>query len=274
MATASTYEDIGTAIRAQHLATSMEHATCVEPGMSEAEAFELLQQENFDQAPVVSDDGLAGYVIRDDLIRESTGSVRPKIRSLRSHDLATADSPIGETLSWLTTHPILFLLEGNDVTGFITPSDLNKQGGRTYFYLLLAQVELAISELLRHRYADQRQLVADLTAARLEQVLERYEDDQKHDVATDIVSCLTFADLCEIVGRSADLREQFGFQSKKQASSRLEPVKKLRDRVMHPVRALLTDQNDITAMTELDRLLNQLAADAMALATAEGSTSG
>jgi hypothetical protein len=65
------------------------------------------------------------------------------------------DTPLGALMPAMARSPFLLGVEGRAVSGLVTPSDLNKQAGRTYYYLLVAAVEMNLAERIREYFADQ-----------------------------------------------------------------------------------------------------------------------
>jgi hypothetical protein len=252
------YQEIAEGIRARHLETPLYHVTSFEVGTSEQDAASSLRELGFDQAPVTRDGSLIGYVFSEELDAASSEQVDTKLRPLAPEHIVSGESSLGPTLRWLAERRLLFVLGGNSITGLMTPADLNKQAGRTYFFLLLAELELALSELIRSRFRDQSHALAALGETRQDGVRERIADDRKRNIDADLVACLTFADVCEIAEYDAGMRSILGFDSKKRMAKRLGPIKRLRDDVMHPVRALLTPERSIDVLAELDVVLRGL----------------
>ena len=252
------YQEIADGIRARHLETPLHHVTGLEVGTSEHDAARALRDLGFDQAPVTRDGFLIGYVFIEDLDATSGAQVDTKLRPLAPEHIVSGESSLGPTLRWLADRRLLFVLDGNTITGLMTPADLNKQAGRTYFFLMVAELELALSELIRSSFPQQSDALEALGEARRNGVRERFADDRLRDVEADLVACLTFADVCEIAEHNAEMRSILGFDSKTRMAKQLEPIKRLRDDVMHPVRALLTPTRSIDVLAELDAVLREL----------------
>jgi hypothetical protein len=254
----SVHEEIESAIRVRHLQTSLGESVWFASATSEADAVRALLPHGFEQAPVVDDGLTVGFVLASELDPAAETPLGAKAHPLAAGHLVSADSSLLEALPWLTTHRLLFVLDGNAITGFVTPSDLNKQAGRTYFYLMLAELELFLAELIRTQFPDQRIAIGLLSANRAQKVIDRYAQDRAENVDADLVACLTFADVCDIAERDDSIREHLGFTSRKRAARAFGPLKRLRDEVMHLVRALLAVERPVEELVRLDRDLHQL----------------
>src|SRR3954464_7829528 len=131
-----------------HIQTPLEGATVVTPDTPRRSAFNALRDGNFDQAPVVKDGTPVGYVLTVDL-KTGGGLVGPFVRAILPRALASEVTPLEDAVPWLDATGFLFLLRGQAIVGFVVPSDLNKQAGRGYFYLALAELELRLADYVR-----------------------------------------------------------------------------------------------------------------------------
>ena len=110
-----------------------------------AEELEAMKADRYDYAPVLSKGRVVGYVGRGSLRRtEPDQPIRNITRSLAGGSIVSGDTPIHDLMQWIPKQRILFVLEGREVTGFVTVWDFNKQPARAYFYLVLAGLEIAL----------------------------------------------------------------------------------------------------------------------------------
>jgi CBS domain-containing protein len=134
--------------RARHVATSIDSAFCVgqaEPGQA---ARRRLRQRRFDQAPVVSEPArVVGWVAADQL--RDDAAVGSAMTSLDESAIVSTESPIANVLRLLGQHGLVFTVGENGLSGFIVHSDLDRQPARTHFYLLVAGIEILLSEIIR-----------------------------------------------------------------------------------------------------------------------------
>jgi hypothetical protein len=256
-------EPVARAIRARLIQTSLERATVFEPTDPQDKAWAVLSHANFDQAPVIENGVPVGYVRRADLRPDSGDSLAAHTRPILPSSLIAGDSQFEHLLPWLAGQGFLFVLDGREVSGFVVPSDVNKQAGRSYFYLLLAELEICLADLIRQRARhDPNLVISALTNGRSAAALRRYRKLQEKNVEADLVAELTLSDLFSIVPADESLRVQLGYWTESQCRADTRPITHLRNRVMHPTKPILEDQGgleellvvDQKARTLLDRL--------------------
>jgi CBS domain protein len=232
----------------------MERATTFRADASQRDVFKVLHGSNFDQAPIVNNGDPIGYILRTDLDHESTDSVNAVARDIAPPVLTSGDAPIASVTRWLAYSSFLFVVDGTGITGFVTPADVNKQPGRTYFYLLLAEFEMALAELLRREFESPKAALDMLRPERKERVLKQHDEHRAMNVDADIISEMMFADvLC--VARGSSIPEKLGCASKREWDRATGSLENLRNDVMHPVRPLFFDKRPLEKLAELgDRL--------------------
>ena len=231
--------ELSEAFQARHLAVPMSQAFAVGPDESCAPAALALRERSFDQAPVVDGGVPIGFVLTRRLYGND-GRVRQAMSALGSGNVVSADASIGHLLDWIMEPGFLFVLQGREVTGFITVSDFNKQPARGYLYLLLARLETGVAALIRARFAeDQSQAVTLLSGDNEATVRDRFEADREAGAEGDVVTYLDFSDLVQIVGRDEESRSRLGARSRNSWSEQTGGLVQLRNDVMHPVRNIV-----------------------------------
>lgn len=250
---------IARAIRVGMLQTRMAQATVYEPDELAIHARRELLAGNFDHAPLVEDRGggrVVGLVVRDRLDDSATRRLRERARPATPELFVSADATLDAALPWLVAEPFLFVLDGREITGFVTPADLNKHPGRTYFYLLVADLELGVSELIREHHRDLDAVLDLLPRQRRNAVRARVRRDREQDVDTDPVAAAFFGDLLDVVGGTPPALAALGVDEDRWAAL-VDGVNDLRRDVMHPARPLLTGQRPVAALVTLDERLRE-----------------
>jgi hypothetical protein len=241
------------------------------------EALDLLESHSFDQAPMLNGDEVVGYVLTEELRGHDRGVPVGDVRlDITVGRIVSADAPIGDALDWVLTPGLLFVLEGRQITGFVTVSDFNKQPARTYLYLLMASVEIALADLVRREYPDdQGRFIDRLAEEDRDEIRSRYEDDRSADVESDLVAYLDFSQLLTGIGKDRTIRDFLGFKSRREWKVATGAIVELRNDVMHPVRNLVLSRDGLHRVRELERRAHGLLELARgALAKTDGSASG
>ncbi len=171
------------AIKVRQFQTLLD-ATCLDAGMEAGEAKARLTEGRFDYAPVQRDGALVGYVAERELDAGSAEPVLAKLRPITPEIIVSADAPFHDLLRWLDCG-FLFVLEGNRLTGFVTPSDANRQAALSYFYLLIGEVEVGLARLIRGRF-EPDEAVGLLSPQCAQAVEARMADDRRKNLDADV----------------------------------------------------------------------------------------
>lgn len=257
----ATSDDIAAAIRTRQVQTPLDRVRLYTATEGAADAVRALDLGGFDFAPVLIGGEIGGYIRTDDL-RGAAGPLAAHVRQLTATCLVSGDAPLAALLQALRRAPFLFVIDGHAIVGIVTPSDLNKQPGRTYFYLLVAELELSVAERVRQYFPDQSAALACLPATRRGQVHDRLAAASRDDVIADAVAAMDLTDLLVIVKKTDALRLAFGdYSATRWHKEVCGPAVALRHDVMHTVRTLATDApSSLARLIALDERLRTLLA--------------
>ena len=242
---------IAAGIRARHLATPLANVMTLPSAGDSAAAYRDLTRRQFDHAPVVDERGrVTGVVAVEDLTKGT--SVGACAAGLHECAVVSADTGLPDVLTFLQDDPFLLVLEGRHVAAILTPADLGRPASRTYFYLLLAQLEIALAAVVRQDYPIQRVALAELTDSRRRQVLELLNRLRKSDELIDEVAALSLSDLLRIAAANPQYKARFTSAPRAWHEQTVE-LGRFRNDVMHPVR----DFREASPVG-MRRLLNQV----------------
>ncbi len=246
------------AIIVGHLQTPLETATVLSPTAPVRSALRELAEANYDQAPVVGDDGVAiGFALTRDFA-SGRGRVADHVRPVLPNALASEMSPLQKALPWLQLSGFLFLLSGQTISGFVVPSDLNKQAGRTYLYLGLAALELAVADEVR-RLSRSQDVLAFLPPPAAKGIRNRLRRNVSLNVEADLVAEMNLSDLFHIVGCDSDLLARLGVSAEEWTMC-WRPINDLRRRVAHSTRPVLKTTAEFSHIVEVDHRVHSLIA--------------
>ena len=244
--------ELGKSIQARHLQVGIERATTFDLHARAGKVLTRMDGSRYDYAPVTSRGTVIGYISRKRLADVPPDTdIRDLTHSLAGGAIVSADTPIAQLMEWISSRRILFVLDGRDITGFVTIWDFNKQPSRAYLYLILAGLEIALADLVRWRYGkDQGRVVGFLGGNDADAVLERVRSDQDADADADLVSYLNFKHLLRIFEKDRALRAELGKYSQEKWKSFTWPLGELRNEVMHPVSSFVTSAKDMADLAE------------------------
>ncbi len=194
-------DEIAASIRVRHIQTPLPRLLSFPRTEAVATARQALADRQFDSAPVLDAGQVCGYVLGSDL-PNGRGTIEPHIRLITIGTVVTGDTPLAALMPWMVDAGFLYVVDGNKVAGIVTPYDLNKQPGRTYFYLLISVLELALAERIRGHFRDQEAAVNMLRASRRRRIQDRLREQRGRDIVADQVAAMDFADLFSIIGET------------------------------------------------------------------------
>ncbi|HEX9352620.1 MAG TPA: CBS domain-containing protein, partial [Streptosporangiaceae bacterium] len=147
-------DEIAASIRGRHVQTPLPRLLGFPRTEAATNVRQALAERQFDSAPVLDDGQVSGYVLASDL-QNDTDTIEPHIRPITIGTVITGDAPLAALMPCMVDAGFLYVVEGNKIAGIVTPHDLNKQPGHTYFYLLVTALELALAERIRGHFRDQ-----------------------------------------------------------------------------------------------------------------------
>jgi len=249
---------------AEMIMTPSERLATAEP--EEPFAAAAARLAGFDQAPVL--DGARPIGILRLAAGELAGrTVRESMNAVTEADSLRTDTPIADSIERLARHDCLLVFNTHaapQLAGLLHFADLNKHAVRTYCYLWLAALELALAQLVREHCRSVEDWIAHLDERSQVQVLGRYEFQRRQSVHVDHLEGVELTDLLRIVERCEPLRSVLGFGSPTAFQKVAAPLASLRHDAMHPVRSMIRGHNDVP------RLARRLADLRALVATAHG----
>jgi hypothetical protein len=247
------YDAVAQAIQARHLQTTLREAEWVGPEENPSEAGARLRGRAFDQAPVGKGGVLQGYVLTHELSQAPGQHLGRLVRRLGPAVVVSGTATVPDLIdAFIAGAPLTFVVDGHVVTGFVTPSDLNKHPARLHFYLLLADLEMALASAVRDEFKEQDAAVARLSTAAQGKVLGRLKRDRRHGVQVDLVTGMDLGHLLTIAGSSETIRPRFDAGPDNWAMWTRELVD-VRNAVMHPVLTFLGPGRNVEDLSRLER---------------------
>jgi hypothetical protein len=256
------------AISSGALQTPLAGATVLRAGWQASRGAKLLADGQFDQAPVFSRKRLVGYALTKDLAAYPRRRVRGVAHSIDQDIVLSGASGVGALLLTLRDRAFAFIVGQEGITGFVTPSDLNKQAARAHFYLLIAALEIGVANLLRRSGQPQNELIRSLTPAAQGLIERRFKEDSSAGIDVDYLIYLEFSQLLNLVGRDSELASGLGYAEKSEWRQATDGLIRLRHDVMHPTRPIYGRQRTVADLIACESRLQSLL-DRVAGATAE-----
>lgn len=234
------------------ISTPRERCLTLKIGVVDRDIVDEAERARFDQLPVIDETGILRGLVQ-------VTHVRQLLESGYQLELPDPALVLREVNAQL---PVLTLLEeleksraviirdihknqAVDWFAMVTISDLNRHPFRSHVYPILAELEAALAELI-DRYFDNPWTWLPLTGedAQVSHV-GRWELEKRRGVDTSPITGCTLIDMINVVARSEELRKELGFRSKNEFKNLTGSFRDVRNRVMHPVRPLILDPEDV-----------------------------
>jgi hypothetical protein len=251
-------DEIAAGIRVRHIQTPLPRLLGFVPTEAVGTVRRALEGRQFDSAPVLECGHVSGYVLASDL-KNGRGTIEKYVRTIALGAMIAGDTPLATLMRCITDVGFLHVIESNQISGIVTPYDLNKQPGRTYFYLLVSSLELAFAERIRSYFHDQEDAVRMLRPSRQRRVRGRLREQRARDTLADPVAAMDFVDLFSVIGETEELLRAYGpYTSEGWACEVTKPIYGLRNDVIHAVRSFATDATQsLHHLIYLDELIRQ-----------------
>ena len=227
------------------LAVPLDRCVVAPLGSITQELLDMLEKGDFDQAPVVKDGIPIGVISRQHLreLHEKhialTGQ-DPEINRVHLEPVTEFD----KVLDVLAEHQAAIVRgtvnERVEYVGLVTRSDLNKHPVRVMAYEILARFEMALAQLVAETFSDPWEWLKHLDDDRKARILGYWELAKRRNVDTGPVASITLTELNQVLKQEKQLYRRLGL-TEKTVKKLTNSLPEFRNRVMHPVRPLVTD---------------------------------
>lgn len=267
-------KEIVSAIHVRHIQTSIEMAERFTRESRVGDVADHMDRFQHDVTPVFPDDSVHGLGVpsepdgnlwRDDLrCMGPHTEIRAAVRALSGTVLIDGRANLLELLDrFRANHTFLLVVGSGGLDGIVTPSDMNKQAGRTHLFMHVSALELALADRLRAADRLEEEVLGILSPTHASQVRSRLRRQQESDQAVDLVATLDFQDvlLAEWQLGAAGLKSVIDMRQ-------IKGISEFRNRIMHSVLNPAGDEperlDELLERTDLvERLLDVITDSAM-----------
>ncbi|MBD2759638.1 hypothetical protein IEE94_08950 [Yimella sp. cx-573] len=231
---------------ASHLSTSLDEAVTVSLDEPRGYAHRRLCDAGFDQAPVRSGNDTIGWVPTRALEGEG-GAVDDSMIPLSRTPIVASTTSLSHVLG-LIGDGLIFTVHGAGLGGFIVPSDLDRHAMRGHFYVLIAEIEMVLSDVVG-RDVDEKDIEELVRGTAGE---GRYKKASRAGQDTRIVEYLDLKDLIDVFEKqvvTGDLPDV--------VSTTLAELPSFRNVVMHATKPLVVEYPP-SRLADLDTRVRQV----------------
>ncbi|OYQ67999.1 hypothetical protein B9G53_00270 [Pseudanabaena sp. SR411] len=190
------------------------------------------QLENFDHIPVCSQEIIVGLLNKKDAKdRDFVKTVGEAMDRLDQSILISSHASILSFIEEADKHPCRLVLDGTEIKGIVTISDLQKLEVRPVLFSLITYLELLMSEFIRKDFPFE-DWINKLSQRRKELVNEKWEYLNHNNMAIDRLSATDFCDKRDILMSSKLFNNNLS-TDKNEAKDIFKKIEKLRNSVAH-----------------------------------------
>lgn len=243
------------------LLTPWAKAVSVSPGLVDTGILSRLREADFDQAPVVHSGKPLGVVLTahlEELLAKSR-PLEPTSPVVGTRRIGLSP-PIDDLLAAMAEQRGVIIGDtAEDSPGFVTLSDLNRHHFKAALYPAFAELEAGLADLVAAQFDDPWDWLEILDKDRQARLVGYWELSKRDGVDIGPLAGTMLSELNDIGASSEPIRRTLGFETKGQWKSTFDGISALRNAVMHPVRPMIHDIEDVNRLRErLGRMLEVL----------------
>jgi len=207
-----------------------------------------------------------GYLAFDDeafqswpikgLAREEASHVEPEI-------VVPASLPLLELIPLFQESYFFFLLSRNEITHYVSFSDLDKLPFKFCLFGLFMELESQLVELLSIDNSKTKQYLSLLTKERLKKAEDLCTQKYKKETPYHLLLCTTFVDKKEMFMKSLDFKkDELPFESKNKTNRFFRKIEDVRNQIAHSdsiLQKLRTPSELNVFINDLSNLTNTIA---------------
>lgn len=262
----------------------LHECVCVRPGPVSNEVLGILGKERYDYAPVYDAEsktyyGLVHTSYLQQLLKEGANleADDPYVCDENKKFRVGVHTNIYQLVNKLKSESAVIVIQESDVTeyraefllGLFTISDLNRHEIRSVLYRLFSDVESGIANLVERNIPDPWKWITFLSEEQQVRVLGYWELARRRNMDIGPIAATTLTNLLTILWKSPRLLNLFEFRSRKEFDKYSGNLPGFRNRIMHPVRPVVLNQQDVKELYSAVRFLERLKNRAVEILKAE-----
>lgn len=155
-------------------------------------------------------------------------------------DVVISDStPVANIVNVLDGNEFVFVISGNQVTGIITKADINKPPVRIYIFGTISLLEMHLNLWISHYYHN-NSWTGEIPVERMAIANRVYEKRKGNNQELSLLECLQFCDKKELLSKSEDFLNVFGF-TKKSFQEFLRRAEDIRNELAHSQNSIISN---------------------------------
>ena len=189
-----------------------------------------------------------GITIGYGLVGEiNAGLCQENLHLFGADEVVPDDAPFNQVIAALVDNEYCFVSVLGDVVAIISRSDIQKPPLRMWLFGMIVIIEMFIVRKIEEIFPNQT-WIKFLSTGRLEKAYRLREERRRRNQNPRLLDCLQFSDKAQILLQDPAMREDFGWQSKKQALAMLARLESLRNNLAHSQDILTHDWDSIVTI--------------------------
>jgi hypothetical protein len=172
---------------------------------------------------------IQGYVQKGDL---TGGTCGEQMRPFRPGQVIMGDESLTEVIRILTLYEYAFVSLLDEVVGLIHRDCLNRPVARMWLFGIITLTELELVRLISEHFPGDAWKV-HVSHGRIEKAVSLHQERQRRNQQSSLIDCLQFSDKAQILMEKPEVRDLFGFESKRIASEAIKQLESLRNNLAH-----------------------------------------
>lgn len=205
-----------------------------------------LERHHLQIAGVREDGFIAGYLVIDEL---GEGPCAQFCHPIQEAKILSGNAHLSELVVALDQVPYFFVNFLGEISGIVTRADLDDPPVRMWLFGLITLIEMRFLTLITRRFPEDG-WQQYLSNNRLEKAAALQQERQRRKQDPQLLACLQFSDKAQIVIRDEQLRQQIGFQYRRQAEQAIKNLEKLRNNLAHAQDIVSLDWRTIVNLSE------------------------
>lgn len=256
--------------------TDWHDCVVLEIGNVSSDVVELSTSKGYDQAPVYSpeDERIFGIISteRVKFLLETKSPLTLEDEEIE-WETVRSETTLEELLETLSTSRAALVVEGDFVDGMITISDLNSHAFRSLLYHPLGELEAKLAKIVEDYFVNPWDWLCLLSDQHQVTLIGHWELAKRNGVDVGPINSTYLSQLLTVVGKTEALRKLFGYTSRKQFENATGSFSELRNRVMHPIRPLILNFEDVARLKQTITEVSELEVRATEILASRQSTS-
>jgi hypothetical protein len=196
-----------------------------------------------------------GYVRREAL---KNGICRDHVQKIAPDGVLNQYASYQDVIEVLDLHELCFVSFLGQVAGIIQKKDMTKPSVRMWLFGLITISEMIISDMVERLFPNES-WQEKLSEERLAKAQALREERQRKGQDLKLMDCLYLADKARILTKEPSIRQDMGFESRKEAKKAVSQLESLRNSLAHAHDIVTYDWKAIVEMSRrLDRMLSRL----------------